>query len=79
MFASDTTSDPLPSALTDYSYLNAAALLPISKVTKQIADRLNNMSKRMLLPGPNRVPTSSTCHLQQKLVILLKPSVHAQV
>ncbi|KAF3334206.1 HAUS augmin-like complex subunit 6 N-terminus [Carex littledalei] len=31
MFASDATSDPLPSALTDYSYLNAAALLPISK------------------------------------------------
>ncbi|KAJ3701730.1 hypothetical protein LUZ61_005435 [Rhynchospora tenuis] len=31
MFATDATSDPLPAALTDYSYLNAAALLPISK------------------------------------------------
>jgi hypothetical protein len=61
MFASDATSDPLPSALTDYSYLNAAALLPISKVTKQIADWLNNMSKRMLLPGPNRLPAHAIC------------------
>ncbi|KAJ3671676.1 hypothetical protein LUZ60_007755 [Juncus effusus] len=31
MFSSDAASDPLPSALTDFSYLNAAALLPITK------------------------------------------------
>lgn len=43
MFASDVTSDPLPSALTDYSYLNAAALLPISKVFKQTTGWLSDM------------------------------------
>lgn len=48
MFASDATSDPLPSALTDYSYLNAAALLPISKVSNQTSGWLTRCPKNVI-------------------------------